>query len=113
MLIWLASHPVGRFLRPHAGDRVPFAAVVCRPEVSLQGIVPCSGCKDPVSWPCQKLPEHCERYANAVIVSRLLEGHVPRPYAGQDKEGGATVGTCHLRRCGGGGARWLEAGAGW
>jgi hypothetical protein len=111
-MIGRASHPVGRFLRPHACDRAPFAAVVCRPEVSLKGLVPCSGRNGPVSWPWQKPQGPCERFANAVICSRIMAGHVTRPYAGQDQAWCAPVGTGPRRRCGGGGARWREAGAG-
>ncbi len=66
----------------------------------------------PLSGPFHKPHGQRERCANAVILSRILEGHVRRPYADQDNEWCATVGTCHLRRGGGGGARLLEDGTG-
>ena len=45
-------------------------------------------------------------------LARIEDGQVQGPDAAQDDERCATVGTGHLRRCGGGASRRLQGGAG-
>ena len=56
VMIGLGWHPVGRFLRPHTDDGMPFAAVSGLSQGVLKGVVPRFGRSSPVSCLLPKQP---------------------------------------------------------